>query len=85
MPCASSTAYASLAAALLSLQVVAAPPEPNLRALNVDTNIAIGYGLALADVDGDRRIDILLCEKSQIAWYQNPSWQKYIIAEKLTS
>ncbi len=85
MPCPPWTGSASVAAALLSLAAVAAPPEPTFRAVNVDTNIAIGYGLALADVDGDRRIDILLCDKSQIAWYQNPSWQKHVIAEKLTS
>jgi FG-GAP-like repeat len=76
---------ASVAAALFSLVSVAAPPEPMFRTLNVDTNIAIGYGLALADVDGDRRTDILLCDKSQIAWYRNPTWQKHVIAEKLTA
>ncbi len=63
----------------------ATPPEPRFRTVNVDTNIAIGYGLALADVDGDRRLDILLCDKTQIAWYRNPEWKKHIIAENLTS
>ncbi|MCA1964128.1 MAG: VCBS repeat-containing protein, partial [Prosthecobacter sp.] len=50
----------------------------------IDTNVGIGYGLALADVDGDHRTDILLCDKEAIVWYQNPTWQKHIIAEKLT-
>lgn len=85
MPCPSCTGSASVAAVFLSLSAIAAPPEPTFRPTNVDTNIAIGYGLALADVDGDHRTDILLCDKSQIAWYQNPSWQKHVIAEKLTS
>ncbi len=59
-------------------------PEPKFRAVNVDTNIAIGYGVAIADVDGDRRPDIVLCDKAQIVWYRNPSWEKFVIAEKLT-
>lgn len=62
----------------------AAPPLPAFRAVNVDTNIAIGYGVTVADIDGDRRPDLILCDKNQIAWYQNPGWQKHVIAENLT-
>lgn len=58
--------------------------EPRFRPVNIDTNIAIGYGLAIADVDGDRRPDIVLCDKNQIAWYRNPEWGKAVIAENLT-
>ncbi|MGA0326704.1 MAG: FG-GAP repeat domain-containing protein [Limisphaerales bacterium] len=49
----------------------------------IDT-IEIGYGLALTDVDGDGKRDILLADKKTIQWYQNPSWQKHIIARDLT-
>jgi hypothetical protein len=59
-------------------------PQPKFRAVNVDTNIAIGYGLAVADIDGDQRPDIVLCDKNQIAWYRNPGWEKSVVAEKLT-
>ncbi len=62
----------------------AAPPEPKFRAVDVDTKVGIGYGLAIADVDGDKKLDILLVDKDVVAWYQNPTWQKHIIAEKLT-
>lgn len=62
----------------------AGPPVPVFRAVNVDTNIAIGYGVTVADIDGDRRPDLILCDKNQIAWYQNPGWQKHVIAENLT-
>ena len=58
--------------------------EPRFRPVNIDTNISIGYGLAIADVDGDRRPDIVLCDKNQIAWYRNPEWRKAVIAENLT-
>ncbi len=57
---------------------------PNFKAQEIDSNVGIGYGLALADVDGDGRTDILLADKDLIAWYQNPKWEKHIIAEKLT-
>lgn len=57
---------------------------PQFREEVIDTEVGIGYGLALADVDGDGKTDILLADKDVIVWYQNPSWKKHIIAEKLT-
>ena len=57
---------------------------PNFKAQEIDSAVGIGYGLALADVDGDSRTDILLCDKDAIVWYQNPTWAKHTIAGKLT-
>src|SRR5689334_21921197 len=62
----------------------AAPPTPAFRAVNLDTNVVIGYGVTVADVDGDKKPDIILVDKNIIAWYHNPGWEKHIIAEKLT-
>jgi hypothetical protein len=62
----------------------AAPPVPTFRAVNIDTNVGIGYGVTVADVDGDQRPDILLVDKNTVAWYRNPSWEKFIMTEKLT-
>ena len=79
---------ASLAAGILSFASVpllaVEPPEPKFRALTIDSAIQIGYGVAVADVDGDKKPDIVLCDKNQIVWYQNPGWQKHVIAENLT-
>ena len=74
----------SLLTWLLATSSFAAPPTPRFRAVNIDTNIAIGYGVAIGDIDGDKKPDIILVDKSQIAWYQNPTWTKHVIAEKLT-
>lgn len=75
---------AALLLAATSIATAAELPEPKFRAVNVDTNIAIGYGLSIADIDGDKRPDIVLCDKNQIAWYRNPGWEKSVIAERLT-
>lgn len=68
----------------LLLATPALAQTPSFRHQEIDAGIGIGYGLALADVNGDSRSDILLADKDQFAWYENPSWKKHIIAEKLT-
>src|SRR6266496_2077501 len=59
------------------------PPIPIFRAAEIDRNVEIGYGVTVADVNGDHKPDILLADKNVIVWYENPSWTKHIMAEKL--
>jgi sugar lactone lactonase YvrE len=57
---------------------------PSFRAVTLDDKVKIGYAVAIADVDGDKKKDVLLVDKDIIAWYRNPGWEKSVIAEKLT-
>src|SRR5215510_1067026 len=51
----------------------------------IDGNISIGYGLALGDVDGDGKQDILLADKKQFVWYRNGDWKRFVLIENLTT
>jgi hypothetical protein len=64
--------------------LAAAPAAPRFKAADVDTKVEIGYGVTVADVNGDKKPDILLVDKNIVVWYENPSWAKHIIAERLT-
>jgi hypothetical protein len=57
---------------------------PKFRHVTIDANVKIGYGTAIADMNGDKKPDIILCDARNIAWYENPSWKKHIIVENLT-
>lgn len=56
----------------------------SFREETVDDQIAIGYGLAVEDVNGDGKPDILLADKNQFVWYENPAWTKHVITDALT-
>ena len=73
--------------ALLPFSVLVAADDsvPQFRWKEVEIDkISIGYGLQLTDVDGDGKTDIVLCDKKTVQWYQNPTWQKHVIAKDLT-
>ncbi len=58
--------------------------SPVFEAQTLDDNVSIGYGLAIGDVDGDQRPDILLADKKEFIWYRNPDWQRFVMVENLT-
>lgn len=58
-------------------------PEFKWRAEQID-KIDIGYGLQMADVNGDGKTDIVLADKTTIQWYESPKWTKHVIARDLT-
>lgn len=53
------------------------------RTVEID-RIDIGYGVQVADINGDAKPDIVLADKTTIQWYENPTWQKHVIAKDLT-
>ena len=63
--------------------------KPDFKVQVVDDQIKIGYGLAIGDVDGDGRPDILLADQKEFVWYKNPAnkadaWKRYVMAANLT-
>ncbi len=75
---------ATLTLLCASLASLSFADGPRFEAQIIDSAIEIGYGLAIADVDGDAKEDILLADKREIVWYRNPGWEKHVIARNLT-
>ena len=74
-----------ITACLFSTSVCfAADATPKFKPQTIDEIVEIGYGTAIGDVNGDGKPDILLADKKEFVWYDNPSWQRHVIAENLT-
>ena len=55
--------------------------DPSFEPQTVDGAISIGYGLAIGDMDGDGKQDILLADAKEFVWYKNPTWEKQVFAK----
>ena len=60
-------------------------PQRTIRftAETIDNQLIGGRALAIGDVDGDGKPDILLAEAHRIVWYRNGDWRKFVMADNL--
>ena len=64
-----------------SLWAQTAPPRFTSETI---ADIAVGAGLALGEVDGDGKLDILVADAHQQVWYRNGDWQRFVMTDSLT-
>ena len=66
--------FSLFAAALLTASTLsaAAPLEPKFRAQDIDTAVSIGYGIAIADVDGDGKPELVYKDSRNQYVYAKP-------------
>jgi hypothetical protein len=46
----------------------------------IDANFPGGYQVEVADVNGDKKPDIVALGGSTLAWYENPTWAKRVVS-----
>lgn len=71
-------------AAGITAQALPELPPAAFRAGTIDAKLGIGYGLAIADIDGDGKPDIALADAKETAWYHNPDWTRHVMTGSLT-
>lgn len=57
---------------------------PKFKTQEIDTGLKIGYAVLTADINGDKKPDIVVVDQHKVVWYENPSWKKRIILDGKT-
>lgn len=69
-----------------ALGSVHAADFPAFREQVIDPHCGeICYAVTIADVDGDKRQDIVAVTENRVLWYQAPDWKKRVIIEDQTT
>jgi len=69
----------------LLLGLVVASEFPSFRAQEIDPHVGnVCYALAVADVNGDGKPDVVAVAEDAVVWYENPSWRKRDIIRNAT-
>ncbi len=82
-----SLATIAAAAVAAGSHVTAANGPAQFEAHDIDANFRGGYAVGVADFNKDGRLDVIANSLSatQVAWYENPSWQRHVIADNVAS
>jgi hypothetical protein len=66
---------ALLVAIILIGRTDAETPALRWEIQEIARDLTIGYAGALADLNGDRRPDIVVVDQHRVLWYENPTWK----------
>jgi hypothetical protein len=76
---------ATLLAVLLLVPSTFAADFPRFEAQVLDPHVGnVCYAVTTADVDGDRKLDVVAVTEDAVVWFANPTWQKSDIIRGVT-
>lgn len=70
-----------MAVALVASTGAQAPPPsvPRFAAVDLQRDWGVVYAVRLADVNGDSRLDVVAINPNELAWFENPQWQRHVM------
>jgi hypothetical protein len=68
----------------LLLACCGAAPGAQFRAQEIAAGLGVVYAVTIADVNNDRKPDVVAINQDQLLWFENPSWTRHVVVEKVT-
>jgi hypothetical protein len=47
----------------------------------IDRSLKVGYAVRVADVNGDGKPDVVVCDADRVIWFENPMWKLHTIVD----
>jgi hypothetical protein len=69
---------------VLLLSAAGATAQVPFNAVELPTQLGVGYAVRLIDMNDDARLDIAVVDKTRILWLENPSWEEHVLIEGQT-
>lgn len=76
--------FASMAMVATAFSEGPAAPTIPFTTQEIDKSLEVGYATLLVDLNGDRKLDIVVVDTQRVVWYENPSWKLRTIVDKAT-
>lgn len=67
-----------------AMSVAEEPSFPKFKTEEIATDLTVGYAVAVADINGDNKPDIVVVDSKRVVWYENPTWKVRTIIQGKT-
>jgi hypothetical protein len=56
----------------------------NFLPQEIENQLGVGYAVTPVDVNGDKKLDVVVVDTNRVLWYENPAWKRHVMIENQT-
>ena len=63
----------------VAISPIHAADFPQFKMQEIATDLSVGYAVIAADINGDKKPDLVVVDTKRVVWYENPTWKMHTI------